>query len=32
MRDNFYVCGLGNYVVHFDTKMKTRRTGLGWEI
>ena len=32
MRDNFYVCGLDNYVVHLDTKMKIRRTGLGSEI
>ena len=31
MRDNFYVCGLNNYVVHLDTKMKIRRTGLGSE-
>lgn len=32
MRDNVYVCGLDNYVVHLDTKMKIRRTGLGSEI
>ena len=32
MRDNFYVCGLDIYVVHLDTKMKIRRTGLGLEI
>ena len=32
MRDNVYVCGLDNYVVHLDTKMKISRTGLGSEI